>query len=186
MEFLDEIEDEELVVEESRAAIMRAMAFMMMGDNEAAIPYFQEFLDSDQIQASAYTTLGRFYSEAGLDDPAYEILERGLERFPSDRDILFQIMEFDLEQSGRHSYVEHAGALVNGRVPDLKVLADVRTELLSDRCLFVPGREDLVDSIDSVFAQSAALTTGTAITTSVERGIEIDSDKPDREFMKLQ
>ncbi|MBC2601484.1 tetratricopeptide repeat protein [Puniceicoccus vermicola] len=187
LDFLDEMAEEGTPMETTRAAGLRAMAHRMMGNEEAALTQFQQFLDGENLPPSAYATLSDFYAEEGFEDSAYRILLSGAERYPTSREILQRlILEHEKDFVTGRDFIEHAQALVQGRVPSADVLTELRAELVSDRYLFFPEQEELVTRIDDIIAQGNALRAGPAVTTSVGGSLNLSNPSLSREFMKIK
>ncbi len=85
---VDVFSNNEINVKNNLAALSERL-----GKKELAIKYYKDYLDSQsQIKPEYFLTMSRLYSEAGNDTEAINSLLSGLDIYPNNKDILFQVI----------------------------------------------------------------------------------------------
>ncbi|MEM0965423.1 MAG: hypothetical protein AAGJ81_04615 [Verrucomicrobiota bacterium] len=182
---LDSLSEEEVAEYPLRVSGIKAMAHEAIGESDVSQLFLQEFLLSDGTDEAVFGTIGEGFLKLGLKDTGSTVLLRGLEVYPNSQKILELLLGLESEDPGSLDYFRHAQALMSGRIPRNELLRQVRNELVSDRFLFRPGREDLIARIDGVLKQELQAGSAVAVRAGAFDFNETIGLEPEREFMQL-
>ena len=183
---MDSIPEKEDPVLAGRIAILRGLAYEILGQSELALPLYRRFLEGPPDVASFYLLMEGIFSSLDMDIMAEKILRKAVKVYPENRMILTKIIPYEKDQPMVNSYMEHATALMEERLPTFEVMEEIRGVVVRDRFLFHPGQTALVEKIEDVLAQDKFLDSAIAVPSRASIDWESLDNKPQREFMRLQ
>ncbi|MFP4351256.1 MAG: tetratricopeptide repeat protein [Puniceicoccaceae bacterium] len=156
LDFSDQLREEKPAWLEPLQALengLRALALYGLDRPLDSQIFVREFLKSDRIRPQTHIAVARMFTELGAPDVAHDILSHSYSRHPNDQPVLSALAENDIVLGRDRDFVEHLRALLRMRVPDQAVLAVFYEELGSDRHLFLPERETLLERIEELIVR---------------------------------
>ncbi|MFP4351245.1 MAG: tetratricopeptide repeat protein [Puniceicoccaceae bacterium] len=149
---LDALPEE--VRDEARLKGLRSAAHAMLDQDEAALTNLQLFLDEEHATSRIYVSVAEIFAERGFESQARRVLAEAVRRHPTDRAALLALLRLDPVPGGSRDRLRHASALAFGRIPPVEDLRGIRDEIVSDRYILNPDRDEVVARIDWVLDQA--------------------------------
>jgi tetratricopeptide (TPR) repeat protein len=181
---LAEAEGRDVELDAARLSGLRALAHRLRGNEQAAVPELQAFLENETLPASVYWSLADAFGQAGFTADADRILAAGIERFPRERKLLVRLLRREKTKAGGRDFVDYAARLVEGRVPPVPVLREIREAIVSDRYLFARGREEVVGGIDAILEQARSPFHGVAVSPASAGFPDTTNENEWEEFLR--
>jgi lipopolysaccharide biosynthesis regulator YciM len=132
--------------------MLRAISAHFQNQDNVAQIHVDSILNSDTIDASSFLSVARRLRMNGMDADALRVLERARSLDQKDENILVAIVELQIDDSLDSSFVDNTRQLLEGRIPDLKLLRRIRLRLASDHFIFDSGRAAVLKDLDARIA----------------------------------
>lgn len=129
---------------------MRAIAQFGVGNEELGRVYLREFLDSPRVSVALLSSVARRFEEINRPGLASRLLNEAMRRDPNDENVLSTLVELELRLGESRALVAYANRLLELRRPSYSLVERLRDSLSSDRFIFAPEREQLVQRLDAV------------------------------------
>lgn len=176
--------DEADAVGARRLQGLRSLAFLLLGEEEAAGTALQDFLQVPGTTAREFLVLGEALADLGYAEQAGRVLREGVARHPDHVELLELLMEDRASWPEGADLVELAGRMAEGRIPGLPVLEAIAGELASDRYLFAPERDSVFGKIDGILSRPRGFIDSVAVSASAAAAMENLTNPPRRGLLR--
>ena len=132
--------------------LLRAISAHFQNQDNVAQIHVDSILNSDTIDATSLLAVARRLRKNGMDADALRVLEHARSLDQKDENILGAIIELQIDDSLDSNFVDNTRLLLEGRIPDLKLLRRIRQRLASDHFIFDSGRVAVLKDLDARIA----------------------------------
>jgi tetratricopeptide (TPR) repeat protein len=136
-------------------AVMRALAYLGVGNQQLGNLYLREFLSDTRAQNSVLFAVARTFEEIGLPEYALEVLEVAHSRDEGDEALLAHLVNLQVSLGESRELTNRVARLMTLRRTDYEVFRRVKGELNSDRFVFAENRLGIAQALETVLAEVA-------------------------------
>ncbi len=136
---------------------MRAIADYGIRDLVDADVNLTKLIKSDKTRPDTLMTIANRFLSHGALDQAQRLLEAAHHLDPHNQGVLAQLISANLQLGNSAEMSQNLRDLLKTRRPPLELLYDAYHELGSDRFIFVPDRETLLDQVDQIIRDAIHL-----------------------------
>ncbi len=133
---------------------LRSIAYYGAGNRDLGAHYLDRYLQSGTLRVNGLLAVSRYLRNLDLPRVARRVLSHGHRMEPSNQAALSAIVELDLEQGESRELAHNLRELLLLRRPSYDLLRRAYRELSSDRFLFAPERENLLDKLGAALAEA--------------------------------
>jgi tetratricopeptide (TPR) repeat protein len=136
---------------------LQAIANYGLGDIEAAQLFLSNFLNQAGVRAENLVAVSNRLMSVGAKDQARQVLAQAVRTDPLNQTALVGLIKLDLELGQADTIAASLRALITMRKPPRDLLNNAYTRLASDRFLFAPGRDALLDELRVNISERASM-----------------------------
>ena len=129
---------------------LRSLAYYGSGNAELGELYLGKFLQQRDLRAATLLAVADRYRELGFKNQTRRILEKALEKDPSNEHVVSKLITLDLDLGRSGDLHRNIRRLINMRIPSPQVLESAYLQLGKDRFLFTHDRDALLGEIETV------------------------------------
>ena len=119
------------------------------GDPEQGRIHLRDFLQSKEPPADEIHHLALHFEKLGLPVQERQVLEFGQQKHPGYRPILEDLVRRALARRDYASFPEDLRTMLEVRRKDAHLLLECQAAMASDQFIFLPGRDELIESLDN-------------------------------------
>lgn len=150
---LEQEAPEWLRVYRAEFAVMQALGYLGMGNQQLGHLYLSEFLSAPRVQTSVLFAVARTFEDMELPEYALQVLEEAHAREEQDEGILAELVDLQVRLGASRDLTARVERLLKLRRPDYDTLQRVKEELNSDRFVFADNRTELAQELRTVLAE---------------------------------
>lgn len=129
---------------------LRMLAYFSSGQNDMGIITFNKILEKNRMTVPMMVSLARRLLKLDRPNEAKTLLHTAYIRNHHHQGALLELVKIDLKSESTATLGEHLGYLIDARRPPRYVLQDAYEHLASDRFIFTPHRDKLLEGIDTM------------------------------------
>lgn len=133
-----------------------AVAYSGLDNSDRGEMYLTQFLNARHLRAETHVLLSQRFIEQGRHNLARRVLAHAHVRDPLNQTALIELIRLDLEAGRAEDLVTNIEKLITMRKPPRALLEDSVARLSSDKFLFLPNRDNLLQSIHTLIKGAAA------------------------------
>ena len=137
-------------------ACLRAVAYYAMGNVNMANALVREVIKRGTINPRVMVATARRFALLGEHNIAHSLYLSAVERDPKHQYALVRLIQFELDAGNSTNLNNYIFRLMNMRRPPRDMILNARKRLLSDRFIFTPERENVINAIDARFDMEKA------------------------------
>jgi len=159
LKFIDDIDQEKPAWLEQRKPILdslRAVAYYGQGNSDRANVFLARILKANFPHVETIVAIANRFQQMGGYEEAQEILLTAIRRDPDNQLALVQLVNVDLQLGSSTNLEANLRRIMHSRRPPLDLIMDAYKKLGSDRFIFVPDRQSLLDEMSHFIENAAA------------------------------
>lgn len=133
---------------------LQSVAYFGLGQREDGELFLSHFMAQPNLRTEHFTAIANRLLAVDARDAARRVLVHAVTANSRNQGALTRLVDLDLEQRPTEDLLANLRRLVTMRRPDLDVLQKAKEKLGSDRFLFVPGREELLATVQDTIDRS--------------------------------
>jgi uncharacterized protein HemY len=126
---------------------LRMLAYFASGQADMGRIVFDQILTKTRMPVSMMVSIARRLLKLNRPNEAKRLLTAAYTRNHYNQGTLLELVKIDLKSESTETLGEHMGYLLEARRPPRYVLTSAYTHLASDRFIFTPNRDQLIDRI---------------------------------------
>ncbi|MDR2980986.1 MAG: tetratricopeptide repeat protein [Puniceicoccales bacterium] len=126
---------------------LRMLAYFSSNQNDLGVITFNKIVDNPEIPVQIAVSIARRLLRLNRPEEAKALLHNAYVRNHNNQGVLLELVKMDLKSESTATLGEHLGHLIAGRRPPRYVLEDAYNKLASDRYIFTPNRDKLIEDV---------------------------------------
>ncbi|MDR2862429.1 MAG: hypothetical protein LBV54_00930 [Puniceicoccales bacterium] len=129
---------------------LRMLAYFATKQDDLGIITFDKILADNRMSVPMMVSVARRLSKLDHPNEAKSMLVNAYTKNHYHPGVLLELVKIDLQSESTITLSEHLSRLLESRRPPRQVLENAYTHLISDRFLFTPNRDKLLDTMENM------------------------------------